>query len=84
MAIASNSEKFEAIQGEFTNKADMTLQILNRPKSKLLKIKSGTANQSFIRGYIYSFRINAPKELIKIGYNSGFGEKNSIGLGYVS
>ena len=40
-----------------------------------------TRQESKPRGYLYRFRIKAPKELIRMGYYAGFGEKNSLGFG---
>lgn len=51
-------------------------------KSRLAAIKQGTPEETKVRGYFYTFEITAPKELLRIGYYSGFGEKNSLGFGY--
>lgn len=53
------------------------------PRSKLIKIKAGTPQETSIRGYLFDFEITAPQELIKLGYYAGFGEKNSLGFGSV-
>lgn len=52
-------------------------------KSRLVTIKAGSREETRIRGYLYSFDLTAPPELMRIGYYSGFGEKNSLGFGYV-
>ncbi|WP_456407907.1 CRISPR-associated endoribonuclease Cas6 [Caldithrix abyssi] len=52
-------------------------------KSRLATVKSGSKEETRIRGYLYSFDLTAPPELLRIGYYSGFGEKNSLGFGYV-
>jgi len=52
-------------------------------KSRLVTIKAGSAEETRIRGYLFSFELSAPPELMRIGYYSGFGEKNSLGFGYV-
>ena len=54
------------------------------PKSKLIKIKSGTAHQSSIRGYVFKFKIKAPGELVSIMYNSGMGSLCSQGFGFIN
>jgi CRISPR-associated endoribonuclease Cas6 len=51
-------------------------------KSRLATIKAGSKEETRIRGYLYSFDLTAPPELMRIGYYSGFGEKNSLGFGY--
>ncbi len=52
-------------------------------KSRLATIKAGSREETRIRGYLYSFDLTVPPELMRIGYYSGFGEKNSLGFGYV-
>lgn len=56
-------------------------QTRNKPKSRLITIKSGTEQESKLRGYMYRFQLKAPAELIRLGYYAGFGEKNSLGFG---
>ena len=60
---------------------DYTFQSLSKPKSRLITIKSGTKQESKLRGYLYKFSLSAPAELIRLGYYAGFGEKNSLGFG---
>ncbi len=80
-AAAINQDK-EALT-DF-NIDNMKLQILSKPKSKLVHIKAGTPQESKIRGYLYKFEITAPKALTEFAYQAGFGEKNSVGFGMVS
>jgi CRISPR-associated endoribonuclease Cas6 len=56
-------------------------KLLNKPKAKLVKIKADTADETFIKGYDFDFKITAPVELIKIGYFAGFGDENCFGFG---
>jgi CRISPR-associated endoribonuclease Cas6 len=60
---------------------DYTFKPLTKPKSRLITIKSGTKQESKLRGYLYKFHLKAPAELIRLGYYAGFGEKNSLGFG---
>jgi CRISPR-associated endoribonuclease Cas6 len=60
------------------------LKILNAPRSKLLLIKAGTEQETKIRGFTFDFEITATSELIEMGYEAGFGEKNSMGFGCCS
>lgn len=60
---------------------EMKLEVLSPFKSRLVTIKSGTPQQTKIKGYIFKFQVTAPIELLKIGYYAGFGEKNS-GCGF--
>lgn len=57
-------------------------ELIGKYKMKGLTIKEGTPYQTKIIGYMFSFRIAAPEALIRLGYQAGFGEKNSLGLGY--
>lgn len=52
-------------------------------KSKLIKIKPNTPQQTKVRGAICSFTLFTNPELLKIAYNAGLGEKNSMGFGYM-
>lgn len=60
---------------------EWSIKPLATPKSKLIRIKKGTPQETAVRGYIFPFRIQAPAELIRFGYEAGFGEKNSLGFG---
>lgn len=51
--------------------------------SKLITIAEGTKNESKIKGILCDFKIKTNPELIKIGYECGFGGKNSMGFGFV-
>jgi CRISPR-associated endoribonuclease Cas6 len=44
-------------------------------------IKSGSREQTDIIGNLLPFTISGSEELIKIGLEAGFGEKNSMGFG---
>lgn len=61
--------------------AEMKFRFSEPVKQKGVLIKAGTSQQTQIIGYMYNFEIEAPPELIKIGYLAGFGEKNSLGMG---
>lgn len=66
---------------EYSGPLFIDLQLLNKPKSALVKIKSGTPQQIYVRGYRYKFTITLPIELMKIMYESCLGEKGSVGFG---
>lgn len=59
------------------------LKILTPPKPVLITIKAGLPEETKIRGYLCNFRVIAPAPLLKILYNSGAGEKGSLGFGCV-
>lgn len=67
----------------FDNSQGIKFTLLNEPKSKVIKIKAGTPEETSIKGYLFDFSISAPIEIIKLGYYAGFGEKNSLGFGCV-
>ena len=70
-------------QGNLLNFAnnDLRFELINKPKSKLIKIKTDTPQQTHIKGFLFDFKLSAPVELMKLGYFAGFGEKNSLGFG---
>ncbi len=63
------------------NIKDFDLQVLSKPKSKLVTIKVGTPAEVKVRGFQFRLRVSGPPDLIKTGYYAGFGEKNSMGFG---
>jgi len=65
--------------------ADKTgrFDLLSQPRSKLITIKAYTPQETKVKGYEFDFTLKAPAELLKFGYASGFGEKNSLGFGCV-
>lgn len=67
----------------FGNTPGIKFTLLNKPKSKVIKIKTGTLEETSIKGYLFDYSISAPIEIIKLGFYAGFGEKNSLGFGCV-
>ncbi|MDI6804460.1 MAG: CRISPR-associated endoribonuclease Cas6 [Bacteroidota bacterium] len=49
--------------------------------SKLIKIKEGEPEETSVRGFIVPFKMTGSIELIKLAYQCGIGEKNSLGFG---
>jgi CRISPR-associated endoribonuclease Cas6 len=63
--------------------SDCTLEVTREPKSALITVKAGTPNQTRVRGYMCSFKVKAPVEIMKLIYASGVGSMNAIGFGCV-
>lgn len=51
--------------------------------SKLITIAEGTKYESKVKGIMCDFKIRTDPELIRVGYECGFGGKNSMGFGFV-
>lgn len=49
--------------------------------SRLVTVHGGTAEETNIRGFFAPFKVQGNPELIKIGYEAGFGGRNSLGFG---
>lgn len=76
--------RYNAIYGQpFSGSPYCHLKLLSEPKSSLVRIKAGTPNETRVRGYRYQFKIDLPEELMQIAYESGLGEKGSIGFGMI-
>ena len=76
--------RYDAIHGQpFSGRPYCHLQLLNEPHSALIRIKAGTPNETRVRGYRYQFKIDLPEELMQIAYESGIGEKGSMGFGMI-
>ncbi len=51
---------------------------MDDPRSKLL-----TVNSTQVRGWMMKFEAKGPVELLRLGYEAGFGERNAQGFGMV-
>ena len=56
---------------------------MNGKIQKLITLKEGRSDETKIKGTLAPFRLKASRELIEVGYECGFGEKNSQGFGMV-
>jgi CRISPR-associated endoribonuclease Cas6 len=56
---------------------------MNGKVQKLITLKEGRSDESKVKGTLAPFRLVAPPELIEVGYECGFGEKNAQGFGMV-
>lgn len=86
MIISSNlKEKYRAYLGKDPNPSwgEVEITSLNTPKPKTITIKSGTPQETQIKGYEYRFTASGSPELLQIGYYGGFGGLNSQGFGCV-
>ena len=85
--LSSNlRNKFASLFGTENLNGDslkMRLHGVQGPKSRLVKIKADTTQQSFIRGYTFRFTLEGSARLIRMAYNAGIGEKNSLGFGCI-
>lgn len=52
------------------------------PRSKLITIKTGTAAQTRVKGWMLDFLMDAPRELVEVGMLAGFGRGNAEGFGF--
>lgn len=77
-------DKYEAIEGKpFNGKRYFNLITLleSKTKSSLVTIKAGTPQETKVRGFMCTFVLHCPVELMRIAYESGLGEGNSQGFG---
>ena len=51
-------------------------------KTTMQTIKAFTPAETKVRGYNYEFELTAPKEVLEVGLNSGFGSMCSLGFGF--
>lgn len=78
--------RYESIHGQpfDMNDKEFSFELTdNKIKSKLITIKANTLYESRVRGYLCSFRMKAPLELMKIAYEGGVGEQCSQGFGFI-
>ena len=79
----ANLVKFMAIDpGKgLPNLKELEFKLIGKPRPKIVKIKSDTPHQKSVKGFVFDFNLKAPEELLKIGYNGGFGDFNHLGFG---
>jgi CRISPR-associated endoribonuclease Cas6 len=74
--------KYHTFYGKpFDEQFDFTFHVTNQPKPKLITIKTGTPEVTNIKGYLFEFKMQAPKELMHIAYECGIGKNGSTGFG---
>lgn len=61
-----------------------SFECIDTAKSRLVTIREGLPEQTKVKGYIFSFRLKGSPELMKLGYEAGFGNSCSLGFGCVS
>jgi CRISPR-associated endoribonuclease Cas6 len=82
MVIKNLTEKWKVFTRRPPPEIDkVTFSLLSPARKKGILIKAGTNMESKLIGYIFSFAISGPPELLRLGYYTGFGEKNSMGFG---
>uniref|UniRef100_A0AB33J262 CRISPR-associated endoribonuclease n=1 Tax=Prevotella sp. GTC17254 TaxID=3236794 RepID=A0AB33J262_9BACT len=82
--LAGLVSRYEAFYGKpYTGERYCRLRLLSAPKSKLVVIKAHTPQQIKVRGYSYAFTLALPEPLMHIAYESGLGEKTSMGFGMI-
>ncbi len=69
--------KSAAIYGE-TLESELPFEWLDEPRSKLMMV-----NDIKVRGWMMCFRVSGAVDLIRLGYEAGFGERNAQGFGMV-
>ncbi|HXF04089.1 MAG TPA: CRISPR-associated endoribonuclease Cas6 [Blastocatellia bacterium] len=69
--------KAQALLGEVPE-GELRFEWLGEPKSKLMRVK-----ETDVRGWMMRFRVSGPVELLQLGYDAGFGERNAQGFGMV-
>ena len=70
--------KAKAIGMKLDEHVELAFQFHEPYRSKLL-----TVNDTDVRGWMMKFTVEGPIELIKLGYDAGFGERNAQGFGMV-
>ena len=85
-ALKGLMARYESIHGQPFDMEDkeFSFELIDKKvKSKLITIKANTPYESRVRGYLCSFRMKAPLELMKIAYEGGIGEQCSQGFGFI-
>lgn len=68
---------------KITEKSLDSFKLLNHYKPSLITIKEGNEKEIKLKAYNMTFELTGSPELMRIGYEAGFGVNNSLGLGCV-
>lgn len=84
--VSGNESVSADSENVFADSSDISIEncgltVLDEPKSVLVKIKANTPEETFVRGFICTFRVRAPKELMRVMYEGGAGSLCSLGFG---
>lgn len=78
-------EKYRAFYGQEPDASwpVTRLHLLSVPKAKTITLKAGTPQETRMKGYLFRFELEGQPELLRLGYDGGFGRLNSQGFGCV-
>ena len=84
MLINNLKEKYKVFYGcDFDGDDIIKFELLSPAKPRLITIKAYTPQMTKVKGYNYSFKIQADARLLHLMYEAGLGEKNATGFGMV-
>lgn len=76
-------EKFAATGGNGIDINNLDFNITKLySRTNLQTIKADTPAETKVKGYFYEFELQAPRKIIELGLNAGFGSMNSLGFGF--
>lgn len=90
--VANLCRKYEVLHGKSfaCNEDEVTFELdqeyvakVHGKVQKLITLKEGRSDESKVKGTLAPFLLAGPPELIEVGYECGFGEKNAQGFGMV-
>lgn len=88
LLVLNLSDKYFNVTGKRVEKEDMQFELLSDSKklrTRKIEVKEKSKEATELKGYYgFDFRLTAPIEVIKCGYYSGFGSKNTLGLGMIN
>ncbi|MFQ5676527.1 MAG: CRISPR-associated endoribonuclease Cas6 [bacterium] len=78
-------QKYQLVQGKPPENPKLTFRFekSDRPKSKLITIKEGTPEETRRKAFESYFTLEGSEELMRIAWECGLGEENSMGFGMV-
>lgn len=62
---------------------EFVIDTTKKIRTKLITIKKGTPAETKVKGYLFSFRMKMPIELMNIAIEGGIGEQCSQGFGFI-
>ena len=83
--ISNLTEKYKSYNGgEINGKKINSFAYNGDCRSKMIRLKENKEEFTNVRGYVFRFSLEGDRELIKFGYEAGFGKQCSMGFGCAS
>ncbi len=73
--------KLGSISADAMSTEPVAVRQIGTAKSRLIRIKTDTEHETRVRAFQFRCDLSGPADLLRVAYQAGLGEKNSLGFG---